>query len=480
MTLDYSLLITGSADLVSESKQCYTSLMTERHVQVMWLEQKYFKDLKTCDGKSVEVISPGIWNVEAGPDFKKAHLAIDDKEYFGDIEIHLSDEGWVQHNHDQDRRYNNVILHLSFWKAKRHREVMTSEGTIIPRAYFEDFLTVSEKRIISLIDLDLYPYKKFCGAGKCANTLFRKLPTKEIEGIFRSAAEWRLKKKREHLQFRINDPRLHFEAGLAMALGYKQNSEAFLELFLLMSKHRSLDQNDLTSLALGYCGFFLEHYQKMWGESRFYQELSERYEALVNTDRPKVKLVLSNIRPLNHPVRRIAYLVHMIKDRTLPQLYQRMEAHWEASWPLMKTKKDINMLYQELIAMLPSYEDAFWNYHYTFETTIQKKYFPLVGNSLKGEALTNTFFPFLHESISSRGIPQELDAFLKLFAVQKAQNTGKAKYLKHRFFGDTDKGKIITNADTLQGAYQLHHDFCIHYEASCEGCPFVERYTLLI
>src|ERR1700733_3251385 len=68
--------------------------ITERHLQVMWLEQKYFRGLATPEGFPIEVISPGIWNSEAGPDFLKAHLRIGPDEVKGDVELHLSDEGW--------------------------------------------------------------------------------------------------------------------------------------------------------------------------------------------------------------------------------------------------------------------------------------------------------------------------------------------------------------------------------------------------
>jgi hypothetical protein len=153
-----------------------------------------------------------------------------------------------------------------------------------------------------------------------------------------------------------------------------------------------------------------------------------------------------------------------------------MEAHWEASWPTLKTNKDYKTFLEELVAQLPAYHDPFWSYRYTFEVEPKKDPLPLVGKTLKTEALINTFLPLLHESVISRSIPMELDAFIRLFSSTTPQKTGKAAYLKHRFFGDTLKGKILSRADTLQGAYQLHHDFCIHYESSCEGCPFVDRY----
>lgn len=111
---------------LAESKYPYL-YWTERHLQVMWWEQKYFKNLKTRENLPIEIISPGIWNAEAGPDFLKAHLKIGDREIKGDIEIHLDDESWVQHKHHQDTRYDQVILHVSFYLPHTHKAIINSK-----------------------------------------------------------------------------------------------------------------------------------------------------------------------------------------------------------------------------------------------------------------------------------------------------------------------------------------------------------------
>ena len=108
------------------------NLLTERHIQAMWLEQKYFKNLKTSDGHLIEVLSPGIWNAEAGPDFLKAHLRIDGAELLGDIELHLSDESWYNHNHHTDSAYDHVILHVGYWTPKKPVPIVTSKGYSAP------------------------------------------------------------------------------------------------------------------------------------------------------------------------------------------------------------------------------------------------------------------------------------------------------------------------------------------------------------
>ena len=44
--------------------------------------------LQTTDGRSVEVIDPGLHNDDAGPDFFNAKLKIDGMLWVGNVEIH--------------------------------------------------------------------------------------------------------------------------------------------------------------------------------------------------------------------------------------------------------------------------------------------------------------------------------------------------------------------------------------------------------
>ena len=44
---------------------------------------------QTTDGKSVEILSVGEHNRDAGPDYSHARVRIDGKEWVGNIEIHV-------------------------------------------------------------------------------------------------------------------------------------------------------------------------------------------------------------------------------------------------------------------------------------------------------------------------------------------------------------------------------------------------------
>lgn len=86
--------------------------------------------LTTTKGETVEVIDPGLHNQNAGPDFFNAKVKIGGTLWVGNVEIHAKASQWYTHGHDQDDRYNNVILHVV---GENDREVSTHDGKVVPQ-----------------------------------------------------------------------------------------------------------------------------------------------------------------------------------------------------------------------------------------------------------------------------------------------------------------------------------------------------------
>jgi hypothetical protein len=74
------------------------------------------KPLRTADNLTVNIIHPGQMNFDNGPDIRNAVLEIEGVVQKGDIEFHLAPEDWFRHGHHEDRRYQNLILHV-LWDA---------------------------------------------------------------------------------------------------------------------------------------------------------------------------------------------------------------------------------------------------------------------------------------------------------------------------------------------------------------------------
>lgn len=66
----------------------------------------------TKSGRSIQIISPGIINVNEGPDFLDFAIMLNGKVIVGDAEFHINALDWENHKHFQDKNYDNVILHL--------------------------------------------------------------------------------------------------------------------------------------------------------------------------------------------------------------------------------------------------------------------------------------------------------------------------------------------------------------------------------
>ena len=171
----------------------------------------------------------------------------------------------------------------------------------------------------------------------------------------------------------------------------------------------------------------------------------------------------------------MALLAKLVADPQMRLLHKTVWNLWSSNWNntarhQWKNLKDL------LVGALPRYEDPYWERHYTFENKEQPKRITLLGDDLRLEILINVLLPFLYVHIKARGSNEEVQAFEDFYGSLPASKTKKTSYLGHRFFGETPKKLALLNADTQQGAYQIHRDFCVHYEASCQGCPFVERY----
>jgi AcrR family transcriptional regulator len=89
------------------------SLYTERDLHEIWERQRFRRDgLLTEDAESVTVEFPGIRWGEGGPDFRGARLVVGGERRCGDVELHLTPSGWRAHGHRRDGAYASVILHV--------------------------------------------------------------------------------------------------------------------------------------------------------------------------------------------------------------------------------------------------------------------------------------------------------------------------------------------------------------------------------
>ena len=104
--------------------------MKEAFLYHVWQFQKFnSNELKTTCGKSLTILKAGNLQTQSGPDFFNAQVIIENQKWAGNIEIHVKSSDWYAHHHDQDHRYNNVILHV-VWE--HDVDVFRKDETSIP------------------------------------------------------------------------------------------------------------------------------------------------------------------------------------------------------------------------------------------------------------------------------------------------------------------------------------------------------------
>ena len=224
------------------------SLYSEKAVQDLWATQRFRRDgLLTEDARRVVVEFPGLLSVEGGPDFRGARLLIGGERRAGDVEIHLRPSGWAAHGHDEDGAYAGVILHV----VLRRDPFRAPPSSPIPLLVLEPYLSAAAPPLTVETHGDLDALGEAWFAARRARVLRR---------VERLGA----------------DEALHRE--VLVALGYKQNQAAMAELARCVP----------------------------WAAvaGRKAEEIESLYAVAARALPPEIWR-LRNVRPANHPRRRL-------------------------------------------------------------------------------------------------------------------------------------------------------------------------------
>jgi hypothetical protein len=262
------------------------------------------RKLSTVHGLPVEILSPGIHNRDAGPDFLGAHLRIGPQEWFGNVEIHVKASDWTRHGHDSNPAYENVILHVvAVDDARIHRSDGSEyEQTVVtfPESFFTMYARLADK-VASI---------------PCTESL-SSLPPLVISDWIESLSVERMQMKAERVltvngQLNGDWEQTAF-AMLARSLGFGLNSDPFEMLArsipLKTLWHHADNSMQVEALLFGQAGMldmslniFNEYYQTLCREYYF---LSRKYSL-----RPLSGSIwkYARTRPNNFPHRRIAML----------------------------------------------------------------------------------------------------------------------------------------------------------------------------
>jgi hypothetical protein len=415
--------------------------MTEEFLHHIWKFRLFDQlDLKTINGETVEVLSPGEHNFDSGPDFFNARLKINGTLWAGNVEVHIRAGDWNKHTHHEDKAYDNIILHVVY-------EV----DTVIARTSGENIPTIEIKDRIE--PKQYYRYLDFKTSREwipCARQIST-VPALILYNTFDRMVLERLERKSFSI---LNDIKLHnnnweetFYRHLARNFGFKTNAEPFELLakslpLVVLSRHRhSLLQ--LEALLFGQAGMLEEHLS-----DKYSLQLQNEYAFL----KKKLKLQpmephlwkFLRLRPVNFPSIRIAQFAALV--HTSRKMFSGMME--------IESVKELGELMNVKVS-------PYWEDHFMFDRPSNRREKHL-GEEAVNNILINTIVPFLFVYGKQRGDERYCDKALLLLERTAGEENSVIRHWK-QLHVPTDKAYIT------QSLLQLKLGYCD--KKKCLRCP---------
>lgn len=412
--------------------------MKEEFLHSLWKLKKIdLNHLTTTSGESLALQNFGTHNFNSGPDFLNGRIKIGDTIWIGHIEIHINSSDWIKHNHQHDKAYDNVILHVVY---NHDKEILNSSGHPIPtlelKSRVDHKLLKSYDSLIS--SLSWIP---------CNHQIQAVNPDRIqlfLERVYVSRLERKMGNIKQVLQSNKNDWEQTLFHFTLKYFGLKVNGEAF-EMLAQRLPHKLIlkyahDQTKLEALLLGQAGL-------LNGNDIFSKELNSIYSFL----KEKHKLIpmsgvewrFSRMRPANFPTIRLAQIAALYHKS--PQLFAELTK--------VKALKDLKSIY----SITPSEN---WSQIY-IPGRKSKRIIKKLGTSTIELIVINVLAPILY----SYAIQKD-DAFLKekvlnLVASIKSESNKIIRAWK-------ELGIDSKNAIKSQGLIELKTQYCDQYR--CLKC----------
>jgi hypothetical protein len=467
----------------------------------------------------VSVLSPGVWNLEEGPDFVRAAVRLGDEVVQGDVEVHVNASDWNAHGHQRRLEYTGVVLHVVMWNDTGVSSVTDATGRAVPQVVLADALTKPLSHVERQLETDDYPYRKRAGAGECAEVL-RRVRRADLVRLIMLAGEWRVQEKAERYAAWIEADaagagfdEVVYRAVME-ALGYDANKRAMLDLAervplrvlreFAEGQQAGAGEYAIQAVLLEVAGLLPAEAGGAWDAEtkRFHAFLRGVADAF--HDRHAILPMdpaswVTAGRPANSPVRRIAaaslWLQRTRRQKLLEAVtsildgLNRTAARFEDDYNLFRANvptrdqavrgtavgKACLSARRRLAALFEVGEDPYWSYRYVLGGRRLARRTALVGATRLQDILVNVVFPILLLYVR-RARPELEGALLLLYhATPRGSDNKITRQMRHRLFGVQAEPLGPETAALRQGLHQLFKDFCSKDSGGCIGCRFREN-----
>ena len=451
------------------------SFIGEKFVSHIWDGGHFAKNaLRAKDGRKIEVIYQGLWNDDAGADFRDAEIRIDGQAQKGDVEIHVKSSYWRMHHHDINPRYNSTILHVVMWDDGSSLLVRKQNGERIPTLILYDYLDSSIGKLWKAIEEG--EEKPFPCRKKT------EMMTPEAIGIIldRAGMERFLHKAKAFgKNLHENDKDQLLYSGIMEALGYSKNKEQFLDLARRVPLESMVGRSpeEIQAALFGVAGLLpLQGAER----ARFDEETEEyisKIEARWKLFSPRFndgpmsgeQWKFFRLRPENYPTKRIAGMSYILSNcgngnPSASLLTVFASALGEAS----RTPRKLRDI------LMPR-ASGYWTRHYTFGGKKHKENPFVIGRSRAADIVINVILPVVLAYARQSGYKKLQQAVTVAYADhRKLQENNITRYVASRIFRDRKEQKsVINSVMRQQGLIHLYKNFC--FTRNCQDCLLTEK-----
>ncbi len=504
----YGRLQTEFADQLSEESAVYGRAgqnVREEIVRCVWFGGHYPADgLTTDDGRRIEVLSPGWWNVEGGPDFVRGEFALEGAgRVVGDVEVHTLASGWYAHGHDRQAEYNDVALHVVMWNdlgngngtggKGAETAVRTRDGNIVPQLTLSRAVGQDVQELVELIGEEAEQLQedwhgvegRYCGRAYKSG----ELSPEWMGRLLDAAGDHRILTKASALgNLFANHSReqLLYER-VAEALGYKNNRMPFMQMAGLLPARllREIvpagaprdEKRDRLEAAFFVVSGLLQRKPPEEDDPETAAYRAKLQRTWEDFGEPPVQAKLSpdhwqfgGTRPVNYPTRRIAALAALYAD----QLHKGLFSHFLRSVGSAEAEPGRRFdvcLREDLLETFQQLDHPYWSHRYTFGGKKLQKPRALVGRERATTIVVNVLLPMLlaHARLEEEtGLAERLHALWSGMP-RRPQNTVTRRMSQVMFGSIEDAREVVDAARRQQGLHQIYRD-CCRTGDGCDQC----------
>jgi hypothetical protein len=376
--------------------------MNEKLLHFIWKYGLFERDaLITTTGESIEIVNKGIYNIDSGADFQNAKIRIANTLWAGNIEMHIQSSDWFVHRHENDKAYENVILHV----------VYEMKGKPVTRKSGETISTLELKGRIRPEMLSRYEElakrKEWIPCAGFIQSANHSVLNNFLERLLVERLQTKVGQINKLLADSENDWENVMYLMIARYFGAGINKEQFFQLaqslpVKVWAKHQ-YDRLQIEALLFGQAGFMAEKFIDDYpNQLRKEYNYLKRLHELEHMEKHVWKFL--RLRPSNFPTVRLAQLAGLM-SKEVKLFSQLLES------------KNIKAIHRFFDVNVSDY----WNTHYQFDkpSTNTNTH---IGTSMKDVLLINAVAPVLFAYGKYKGKEEYCDRAFSLLETCKPES----------------------------------------------------------